>query len=290
MAEFLQFLLSGITIGATYALVGLGFSIIYNASHVINFAQGEFVMLGGMGAVYFLGLGLPLPVAIVAAICLAAIVGLFLERLAVGQARDASVVALIIITIGAAIFLRGLAQLLWGKSFHSLPPFSGEAPIRIGGATILPQNLWVVGSVIVIVLLLWAFFNRTRLGKGMLATSHNRLAAMLAGVDTRAVMVLSFMLSGALGAIAGVLITPIAFTNAEVGIMLGLKGFSAAILGGLGSGVGAVAGGVLVGIAETMTAGYVSSDYKDAVAFLVILLVLFFRPSGLFGRGVTERV
>jgi len=290
MAEFLQFLLSGMTIGATYALVGLGFSIIYNASHVINFAQGEFVMLGGMGAVYFLGLGLPLPLAIVAAIGLAAIAGIFLERLAVGRARDASVVTLIIITIGAAIFLRGLAQLVWGKGFYSLPPFSGDAPIRIGGATILPQNLWVVGSVIVIVLLLWAFFSRTRLGKGMLATSHNRLAATLVGVDTRVVMVLSFMLSGVLGAVAGVLITPIAFTNAEVGIMLGLKGFSAAILGGLGSGIGAVAGGLLVGIAETMTAGYVSSDYKDAVAFLLILLALFFRPSGLFGQRVTERV
>jgi len=290
MSEFLQFLLSGITIGATYALVGLGFTIIYNASHVINFAQGEFVMLGGMAAVYFVGLGMPLPAAAIAAVVLAALVGLALERLAVGRARGATVVGLIIITIGAAIFLRGLAQLLWGKSFHTLPAFSGDQPIHVAGATILPQNLWVLGSALIIVLLLWVFFTRTRFGKGMLATSHNRLAAMLVGVDTGRVMVMSFVLSGALGAVAGVLITPVAFTNSEVGIMLGLKGFSAAILGGLGSGLGAVAGGILVGVAETMTAGYISSDYKDAVAFLLILLVLFFMPNGLFGQRVAERV
>lgn len=290
MSEFLQFLLSGIAIGATYALVGLGFSLIYNASHVINFAQGEFVMLGGMGTVYFLGLGLPTPLAILLAIALAGVVALLLERFAVARARGASVITLIIITIGAAIFLRGLAQLLWGKSFHTYPSFSGDTPIAFGGATILPQNLWIVGVSLIVVLLLWLFFTRSRTGKAVLATSHNRLAAMLVGIDTRFVMMLSFVLSGVLGALAGVLITPISFTNAEVGIMLGLKGFSAAILGGIGSGAGAVAGGLLVGIAETMTAGYISSDYKDAVAFLLILIVLFFLPRGLFGARVTERV
>jgi len=290
MSEFLQFLLSGVTIGSTYALVGLGFAIIYNASQVINFAQGEFVMIGGMASVYFLGLGLPMPVAILLAIAAAAVVALFLERLAIGRARGASVVTLIIITIGAAIFVRGLAQLVWGKGFHTMPAFSGETPIVIGGATILPQNLWVIGFAVAIVFALWLFFTRTRVGKAMLATSHNRLAAMLVGINIRHILLLSFVLSGALGAIAGILITPIAFTNFEVGIMLGLKGFSAAILGGFGSGIGAVVGGLLVGITETMTAGYISSDYKDAVAFLLILLVLFFMPRGLFGVRDTERV
>ncbi|MCG8511344.1 MAG: branched-chain amino acid ABC transporter permease, partial [Rhodospirillales bacterium] len=145
LSEFLQFLFSGITVGATYALVALGFSIIYNASHVINFAQGEFVMLGGMSTVAMLGAGLPLPLAIPCAVGVTVIVGLLVEKLAIEPAREGSVVSLIIITIGASIFLRGAAQIVMDKEFHSLPAFSGEEPIVIGGATILPQSLWVIG-------------------------------------------------------------------------------------------------------------------------------------------------
>lgn len=289
-AEFLQFLFSGITVGATYALVGLGFSIIYNASHVINFAQGEFVMLGGMGTVFFLGVGLPLPLAILAAVAITVAIGLLLEKLAIEPARDGSVVTLIIITIGASIFLRGAAQIVLGKEFHSLPAFSGDTPIGIGGAVILPQSLWVIGGTAVMVFLMWLFFERMKLGKAMLAMSYNRLAARLVGINVRMVLMLSFVLAALLGAIGGVLVAPLSVTYYEVGIMLGLKGFCAAILGGLGSGWGAVAGGLILGVAEAMGAGYLSSDYKDAIAFVLILLVLFFMPSGLFGRRETERV
>ncbi|MBE0533111.1 MAG: branched-chain amino acid ABC transporter permease, partial [Rhodospirillales bacterium] len=224
-AEFLQFLFSGITIGATYALVGLGFSIIYNASHVINFAQGEFVMLGGMGTVFFLGIGLPLPLAILAAVAITVVIGLLLEKLAIEPARDGSVVTLIIITIGASIFLRGAAQVVLGKEFHSLPPFSGEVPINVGGAIILPQSLWVIGGTAVMVFLMWLFFERMKLGKAMLAMSYNRLAARLVGVNVRMVLMLSFVLAALLGAIGGVLVAPLSVTYYEVGIMLGLKGF-----------------------------------------------------------------
>ncbi|GAB6054078.1 branched-chain amino acid ABC transporter permease [Magnetospira thiophila] len=289
-AEFLQFLFSGITLGATYALVGLGFSIIFNASNVINFAQGEFVMIGGMGTVYFIGLGLPLPVAMLAAILLAGMAGLFLEKFAIQPAKGASVVTLIIITIGASIALRGLAQVVWGKEYHALPAFSGDAPIHVLGATLLPQSLWVLGVSALVVLGLFQFFNRTLLGKAILAASHNRDAAQLVGINVTLVLFISFGLSGALGAVAGILVAPITLTNFEVGIMLGLKGFAAAILGGLGNGLGAVVGGLIVGITEAMGAGYISSDYKDAIAFVLILLVLFVRPSGLFGKTGTERV
>jgi branched-chain amino acid transport system permease protein len=289
-AQFVQFLLTGVTVGAIYALVALGFSIIFNASHVINFAQGEFVMIGGMVTMSLVGTGMPYLLAIPLAVAAAALVGLVLEKFAVEPARGASVVALIIITIGASIFLRGLAMLIWDKNLHALKPFTGDAPIAVAGATILPQSLWVLGVTLAIVLALSWFFGRTLLGKAMLATSHNRLAAQLVGINVRMVLFLSFGLSAALGAIAGILIAPITTTSYEVGVMLGLKGFAAAILGGLGSGVGAVVGGLVMGIAEAMSAGYLSSAYKDAIAFVIILAVLFFMPSGLFGKRGGERV
>ena len=289
-AEFLQFLFSGITVGATYALVALGFSIIYNSSHVINFAQGEFVMLGGMCTASLIGVGVPIPLAALIAVIVTVIVGMLLEKLAIEPAGPAGVVPLIIITIGASIFLRGVAQLVWDKEYHSLPAFTGEDPILLGGASFLPQSLWVLGGGSVIVFFMWYFFEKTLLGKAMLATTYNRLAARLMGIETRMVLLLSFGLSAMLGAMAGILVTPITLTNYEVGIMLGLKGFCAAILGGLGKGWGAVVGGLIVGVAEAMGAGYISSEYKDAIAFVIILLVLFFMPSGLFGQRKTERV
>ena len=181
-------------------------------------------------------------------------------------------------------------MVIWDKRFHALPPFTGDTPIPMGGATILPQSLWVLGITLVIVLALSWFFGRTLLGKAMLATSHNRLAAQLVGINVRMVLFVSFGLSAALGAIAGILIAPITTTSFEVGVMLGLKGFAAAILGGLGSGFGAVVGGLVLGIAETMSAGYLSSAYKDAIAFVIILVVLFFMPSGMFGKRGGERV
>ena len=289
-----QYLVSGVTIGAIYALVALGFAIIYNASRVINFAQGEFVMIGGMAAAVFVDSGLPLPLSVVAAIGLGMAVGLLLEKLAVEPARGAPVVTLIIITIGASILLRGLAALVWDKKIHPLPAFSGDAPLVIGGtggtATLLPQTLWVLGATLAAVAALWWFFNRTLLGKAMLAVSHNRLAAQLVGISVRRVLLVSFGLSAALGALAGVLIAPISFTAWDVGVMLGLKGFAAAMLGGIGSGPGAVAGGLALGLIEALGAGYLSSAYKDVFAFVILLAALVFLPNGLAGRGAAERV
>lgn len=288
--EFIQYLFSGLTSGAIYALVGLGFALIYNSSHVINFAQGEFVMLGGMSTVFIAGAGIPLPLAVLLAVGVTTLVGFALEKLAVEQTKNASVVTLIIITIGASIAIRGAAQVLFDKQFHSLPPFTGDEPIQIAGATITPQTLWVLGITVVIVVALQWFFSKTLTGKAILATSHNALAARLVGINTNFILLMSFGISAALGAIAGVLITPITSTNFEVGIMLGLKGFSAAILGGLGSAFGAIAGGLILGLVEAFGAGYISSEYKDAMAFVIILLALFFMPSGLFGKRGTDRV
>jgi branched-chain amino acid transport system permease protein len=290
VAEFLQFLFSGLTSGSIYALAALGFAIIFNASGVINFAQGEFIMLGGMVSVFLAAAGLALPLAILGAVLVAVVAGVLIDKAAIEPARDAEVVTLIIITIGASILIQGLAQVIFGKGQHALRPFSGDTPLAIGGASLLPQSLWVMAVSALVVVALWAFFNRTRFGKAMLASSYNRLGAQLVGIDTRRVWLVAFALSGALGAIAGALAAPITMTSYDAGLMLGLKGFVAAALGGLGSGAGAVAGGLVLGLAEAMTAGYISSAYKDAVPFVLILLVLFFLPRGIFGSRAVDRV
>lgn len=290
MPELLQFLFSGVTVGAVYALAALGFTIIYNASDVVNFAQGEFVMLGGMITVFAHLAGAPLPLAALLAIVITAGLGVAMNKLAIEPARGAPVVSLVIITIGASIFIRGAAQLIFGKQIHSFPAFSGDEPFHIGGATILPQSLWVIGGAVAVFIGLWLFFTRTLLGRAVLATSNNPLAAQLVGINTGFVMTLSFALSAGIGALAGVLVTPITLTSYDVGLGLALKGFAAAMLGGMGNPKGALVGGLTLGLLEALTAGYISSQYKDAAAFLVILAVLFFLPQGLFGRKATERV
>ncbi|MCT4371393.1 branched-chain amino acid ABC transporter permease [Yangia mangrovi] len=290
MDALLQFLFSGLTVGAVYALVALGFTIIYNASDVVNFAQGEFVMLGGMITVFAFEAGLPLPLAALLAILATSAIGVGLNKLAIEPARGAPVVSLIIITIGASIVIRGATQLIFDKQLHRFPSFSGDDPIHVLGATILPQSLWVIGGALAVFVGLWVFFTRTLTGKAVLATANNRVAAQLVGINTGWVMTLSFGLSAAIGAFAGVLVTPITLVGYDVGVALALKGFAAAMLGGMGNPKGALVGGLLLGCFEALTAGYLSSQYKEAVAFIVILGVLFVMPQGLFGRKSTERV
>lgn len=290
MDLFLQFFVTGLTTGSIYALVALGFTIIYNASDVVNFAQGEFLMMGAMSAIFIHKAGIPLVLAVAAGVLVSTAAGLLLERLAIEPARDASVVSLIIITIGASIFFRGVALLVWGKEIYGLPPFSGDRPLELMGATILPQSIWVVAGTALLVALVKYFFDHTLTGKAMRACSHNRRAAALLGIDVRRIMLISYGLSAALGGIAGVLIAPITYMTYDAGVMLGLKGFCAAILGGMGNSMGAVAGGLLLGLIEALGTGFISSGYKDAISFFLILLILFFRPSGLFGRGGGERV
>lgn len=290
LATFLQFFMSGLTVGAIYALVALGFTLVYNASNVINFAQGEFVMLGGMLAVVFTQAGLPMPLTILLAIGLPAVVGVLMEKLTIEPVKNADIITLIIITLGASLIIRGLVQVTLGKGSHTIPAFSGDEPVHLLGATLPPQSLWVLGGTAVVVLVLWYFFTRTLSGKAMLATSYNRIASQLVGINTSWVLFMSFALSSAIGALGGILVTPITMTSFDVGIMLGLKGFVAAVLGGMGSGLGAVIGGLLVGLIESTASGYLSSAYKDAIPFVLILFILFFMPRGLLGGKATDRV
>jgi branched-chain amino acid transport system permease protein len=277
-------------VGAIYALVALGFTLIYNASDVLNFAQGEFVMLGGMVTVFATAAGMPLPIAALLAVTVAVAVGLLLYYLAIAPARGASAVSLIIITIGASILMRGIASIVFDKNFHSLAAFAGNKPLIVGGAALLPQSIIVLIGAGVIVLVLWLFITRTLTGKAILATAANRLAARLVGINTSAVVALSFAMSAAIGAIGGVLAAPITLTSYDAGTLLALKGIAAAMLGGMGNPLGAVVGGLSVGLLEAFGAGYISSSYKDAIGFIVILLVLFVMPQGLLGRANVERV
>ncbi len=283
LADLLQYLFSGLTNGAIFALIALGFGIIYNATTIINFAQGEMVMLGALSAISFYHLKPSLPLAFVGGVATVIVVGLVFERLALRPVREPTPLTLIIITVGGAVLIKGLAMLYWGKEAYSLPSFSGEAPLYLGTATILPQNLWVLGLTALLVAVLEAFFRLTLVGKAMRACAYNARAARLVGIPPGRMVQLSFGLSAALGAAGGILIVPLTMGMYDMGTMLGLKGFSAAILGGLGSSLGGVLGGLLLGVAESLACGLISSGYRDAVAFFILLVVLFLRPQGLLG-------
>ncbi len=289
--QLFQFLLSGLTTGATYALIAIGFSLIHNSTGIVNFAQGEFVMLGGMFMITYFTLGkLPMILAFFLTVLSVAVVGLLLERGPIRKARSKEILILVMITVGASISIRGLSMILWGKNSMTLPPFSGEAPLTFLGAAVMPQSIWIFGITVAIVIALNFFFRGTMTGKAMRAVAASRRSALLTGIPVDRMIFLSFMLSGALGAVAGIILTPITTTSYDVGVMLGLKGFSAAILGGYGSMPGAVLGGLLLGVLESLAAGLISSEYKDALAFLVLLLVLFLKPSGILGQGKLRRV
>lgn len=291
LEQILQYILSGLSTGAIYALIGIGFAIIYNSTGIINFAQGEFVMLGGMLTIFFISIiHIPLPAAVAAAVLTATIAGIIFERLAIRPLKDAEPINLVIITIGGSILIRGVVMLLWGKDTHLLPAFSGNDPLFLGGATILPQHLWIFVITLLIVTANRFYFHHSISGKAMRACSFNPRAASLVGIDVKRMVLFSFAISAAMGSMAGIIIAPLTMTSYDVGIMLGLKGFCAAIIGGMSSGLGTVIGGLIVGVLESLGAGLISSGYKDAIAFFILLLILFIRPHGLFKKGETEGV
>lgn len=284
-------LVAGITNGSIYALIALGYCLIQNATGLVNFAQGEFVMLGAMLVVWlYNGLGIPLPVAFVVSILLTAATGVALDKGPISRSRNRDILTLVMITVGASISLRGAAMMLWGKSSHILPSIGGDSPFIFMNAAILPQSLWIMAFTVLVLGVLYFFFHMTLLGKAVRAVSDNRMGAALIGISAGRLVALAFGLSGALGALAGILITPITSMSYDGGLMLGLKGFSAAILGGYGSVAGAVVGGLLLGVLESLGAGLISSAYKDAIAFLLLLAILFIRPAGLFGNVHVKRV
>ncbi len=283
--DILQFIFSGLTNGAIYALIALGFCVVHNTMGIVNFVQVDFVSLGGMlmfSALF--AVGLPMVPGLLLAVAGVALVAMLVERFGLRPARSSHELVLIFMTVGLSIVLRGAMKLIWGKNRMAVPPLTPDEPVRILGASVLPQALWILGlSMVAIALLNW-FFYRKSLGLSMRAVASNPTAAAVVGIAGGRVRLTSFALAGALGGLAGVLVTPITTLSYDVGVLLGLKGFAGAILGGFGSFPGAVIGGLGLGLLESLAAGYLSSAYKDVLAFVVLLLVLCLRPKGLLGK------
>jgi branched-chain amino acid transport system permease protein len=290
LSELLQFIFAGLKSGAIYSLIALGFTIVFAATGAINFAQGEFFMLGGMIGASLSHLGVPLPLAAVLAVALTAAMGALFEVLAIRPIADGDPLRIIMVTIGGSVLLRQIALHVFGPDEIPLPAFSKGASIMVFGAAIERQTVWIWVITAVAVAALFVLYRRTIFGRAMRATSLRRDAARLVGVDTAAMVTVSFALAAGLGALAGLAVAPLTQTAFDVGAGIGVKGFAAAILGGLGNPVAAVAGGLVLGLLESMTAGYLNPLYKDAVALVVLLGVLFVRPQGLFGGSGSEKV
>jgi branched-chain amino acid transport system permease protein len=286
----LQYLVAGLTYGTIYAVVGMGFNIIYNATGIINFAQGEFVMLGGMTAVS-LHQVLPLPLAILGAVAVTMAIGALIEMAFIRWLAAPSVLRMIIITIGVSIVVREAALLVWGQQVRALPYFTGNevTSISLGGARVSPQVLWAVGTTALMVALVTAFFRWASWGRQMRACASNRVAASLCGLPTRNLVTLAFVLSAGMGALAGCVVSPITYTQYGIGTGLAIKGFTVAILGGLGNSLASVAAGLVFGILESFSVSVLPTAYKDVVTIAVLLAILFVRPSGLFGAREASR-
>ncbi|MAG95505.1 MAG: branched-chain amino acid ABC transporter permease [Alphaproteobacteria bacterium] len=289
LTDLIQALIATLSVGAMYALVAVGVALVYNATNIINFAQGEFVMLGGMIMVSLYGdLNWPIYAAIPATLALTMLVGLALMRVSFRPGSNTSLISVLIITIGASLFISGTAQHIWDADIHRFQPFSGDDPIPFLGAAIAPQSLWIVGIAIIVVGGLTAFFQFSIYGKAMKACAVDRRAAELLGIGALNMVRLSFVMSAALGCVAGIIMTPLTMIDYAGGMMLAIKGFSAAMLGGMGNIVGAVIGGLLFALLESLAATYFSNAVKELITFIVIINVLLFMPRGIMGARRVE--
>ncbi len=278
-----QLLISGITIGGAYALVALGFVTIARTTQIINFTQGEFVMLGGVLTFFMLQGGFPYPLAILLAIGLVIFIGILIQLLVIYPLRKASILILIIATLGASLFLSNASAVVFGSLPKVLPPISRGKPFEVGGIHIPLQSLWVLGATFLLLILLYFLSHRTLLGKAMEASSTDPLGAELSGISRTLMGVVAFGVSAGMGAIAGIFITPIYYTSFNSGTLLGLKGFVAAVLGGWGKNSGAILGGFALGVIESLSVAFIPSGYKDGIAFALLLIILYLRPKGILG-------
>lgn len=291
VVELIQSLVNGVGIGLVYGLIAIGFCVIYNASGIVNFAQGVFVMLGGMFAYSFLvSMKMPLALAAALSIVLVAGVGVLVQIVIIRPMwkRKAPMFAIILATLAVQLLIEQVVILTMGDQPRTYPEFTSGGPLKIGPIAIGYQLFWVLGCGALMVWLLTLFFNKTRVGRALRACSQNREAAALLGIPVGAMLMLSFALSAALGAAAGILITPTQYTAYSVGGPFGVNGFIAAIIGGFGSAPAALAGGILLGVVQSGAIVVFGAGYKNVIALTVLLIVLLFFPRGLFG-GLAKR-
>lgn len=289
MSDLLQLVFSGLAQGAIYGLVALGFVAIFSVREIVNLAQGEYSALAGLSAISAVAAGVPLLLAILLVVPLVVGVSVLIERVCIEPIRRMTPLVSIILTLGVSTALKAIMLLAWGPQASGLPAFPGK-DIVLAGVSLRSQELWILGiSLLVGVAVVWAY-EHTLLGKAMRACAEQPVAARLVGVSPRMATMIAFGVAGLVGAVAGVIGSPIYFSSWDYGLALGLKGFVAATLGGLGSMRVALLGGVILGILENLVAGYIDSGYRDAVAFLVLLLVLLVRPQGLVLKASAVRV
>jgi len=294
----LQQVVNGLVVGSVYALVALGYTMVYGILQLINFAHGDIVMIGALTALFtasaLLGAGVPpilaLVISIFVAMLVCAIVGVTTERLAYRPLRNAPRLAPLITAIGVSILLQQVAILVFGRNYFSFPELISKTPIALGLVTItLNEILIFVASVALMAGLLW-LVHRTKIGTAMRATAENQKVAGLMGIDINRIIAFTFAIGSALGAIAGVMVASnYGQAHYFMGFMLGLKAFTAAVMGGIGNLWGAMIGGLILGLVENVGLIFVRGDYKDIFAFIVLVLVLIFRPQGLVGERVAER-
>jgi branched-chain amino acid transport system permease protein len=287
----LQILFSGLGTGAIYGLIAVGFNIVFKSTGALNFTQGEWVMTGGLlAALAFQTSHIPVWLACLLGTLVVGLVGLLSDRLVIRPMRNRSALTITLVSVGLALATRSLVMLSIGKNPQGMPGLSGDQLVTVLGATVPGQTFWILALTLVLMLATHWFFNRTVLGTAMRAAAANPDAAALVGISNRKVVSISFMLAAAMGGIAGTIITPLTLMSYDSGAMLGFKGFSAAMLGGLGSLYGAAVGGLLLGVLEAMVGGYVTSQFKDAAAFFMLLTILVLRPQGLLGSPNITKV
>jgi branched-chain amino acid transport system permease protein len=281
---FQQQLIQGLAIGSVYGLIGIGYVLIWNAWGVLNFAQGEIAMIGAFSVLMIhVWLGIPILLAFPLAILLSMAIGYFIEITSFRPLVKADNTRKLIATIGIGIFLRNLYRVIFGADPYPFPTIFGDTPFQVGKLLIIPQNIWSLAIGFGLVVLLGLFLKGTTMGKSMRATAQDREAALLMGINVKGSLSMTFILASGLGAIAGMLMAPMYFVMADMGVMMGPKGFAVAVLGGLESMTGAMIGGIVLGILESLGAAYISSAYQSAIAFFVLFIVLVFKPSGIMG-------
>ncbi|MFT8276615.1 branched-chain amino acid ABC transporter permease [Kerstersia gyiorum] len=287
----LQIILSGLGTGSIYALIAVGFNIIFKSTGALNFAQGEWVMMGGLLAAFcFNDAQMPVWQACLLAGLAVAVIGGLTERLLIRPLLNQTPFAITLVTVGIALLSKSLVMLSLGKNPVGYPGLSQTAFVPLWGASVATQTLWILGITLVFMILAQLFFNYTRWGCAMRAAAANPAAAALVGIRHHRVVLGSFIIAAAVGGLAGTIITPLTLMSYDSGAMLGFKGFSAAMLGGLGSLFGATLGGLLLGLLEALVSGFITSQFKDAAAFLVLLLVLVLRPQGLLGKAEVTKL
>ncbi len=286
----MQILLNGVAIGCIYALVSCGFVWVYAAVGAVNFAHGELVMVGAyLGVTAAVLLGWPPAAAIVAAVAAGAILGLAFQRVAFAPVRTRPPLTFIVVSIGMSILLRNAALVLWGPDPVAPPDLLGGRMLRFGDTAVSAHQVLIIAMTLVVFAVQALFFSHTRIGRRLQATAEDGETARLMGIDVGRMIALTFAFSSALAALAGVLVAPVIFVSPDLGLFLILKAFIALVIGGFGSIPGTLVGGVLLGVLEVLTSAYVSSVYKDVVAFLLLVAMLLVLPQGLFGERVGER-